>query len=94
MMNRRESRRYATSGEVRVSTMERSGSAMLRDVSLGGALISGRRGFVIGERLTLRFGYGVTTGEVVRASLDANDDTLFQHLTAVRFDAKLTALPS
>ena len=86
---------------VNVCTAERRDRAgMIRDVSASGVLFHSRSKFAIGERVSLMFYVrregeavkGTTAGHVVRSFVDDNRDAMFQHVTAVRFDAPLLDL--
>jgi PilZ domain len=86
---------------VNVCTSERRDRAgMIRDVSKSGVLFHSRSKFKIGERVSLMFYVrregeavkGTTAGHVVRSFVDDNLNNMFQHVTAVRFDAPLLDL--
>jgi hypothetical protein len=97
MNERRRDERRQTSAPVFVASVDRNDRAgNLRDVSQRGALFTGRSRFELGERISVRFPSAarVVAGRVVRVGLDADDDTLFQYVTAVRFDLPLETLPA
>ncbi len=70
---------------------------VIRDVSRSGMLFHSRSRFALGERVALMFYVphegqyirGTTAGRVVRAFVDDNLECMFQHVTAVQFDAPL-----
>ena len=94
MAERRGFQRIPIITPVNISTVERRDRiGMIRDVSADGMLFHSRSRFAIGERVSVYFDVDANrhdiSGRVVRASLDTNHDTLFQHLTAIRFEAPL-----
>jgi len=99
--DRRTFGRHPLQSPVNVCTDRRRDRAgVIRDVSQGGMLFHSRSKFAIGERLSLMFYVpldgeyvkGTTAGRVVRAFVDDNLECMFQHVTAVRFDAPLLDL--
>jgi hypothetical protein len=86
---------------VNVCTAERRDRAgIIRDVSASGVLFHSRSKFKVGERVSLMFYVkrkgeqvkGTTAGHVVRSFVDNDLNNMFQHVTAVRFDAPLLDL--
>jgi hypothetical protein len=99
--DRRRFGRHPVSTPINVCTASRRDRAgMIRDVSASGLLFHSRSKFAIGERVSMMFYVrrgdqrvkGTTAGQVVRAFVDDNRETLFPNLTAVRFDAPLLDL--
>jgi hypothetical protein len=93
MNERRRCERREIWQPVSLNTAERPDRVgMIRDMSATGLLFHSRSRYTIGEQLTMMYrrhdrGAAYATGQVVRAVLDPNQDTMFPYLTAVRFDS-------
>lgn len=73
-------------------------TALIRDLSVSGALLITREGYVVGEPVALQLhiseelGPRYATARVLRVERDAECDAYFPHAVAVRFDQPLEDL--
>ena len=96
MNERRRNTRHPNKVPVNVcSGTRRDRAGVIRDLSVDGMLFHSRSKFAIGDEVELMFVLDaqrpVLRGRVVRAYVDDNLDNVFQHITAVTFEAPLYA---